>query len=75
MLVSKDENHSPEIEAVIAGKNAIFFNTDDEEDFIRKTVKVFEECNYWNKERKNILELCKENYSSEAMAKVFIDLV
>jgi glycosyltransferase involved in cell wall biosynthesis len=75
MLVSKDENHSPEIEAVIAGKNAVFFKTDDEEDFIRKTVKVFEECNYWNKERKNILELCKENYSSEAMAKVFIDLV
>ena len=75
MLVSKDENHSPEIEAVIAGKNAVFFKTDDEEDFIRKIVKVFEECNYWNKERKNILELCKENYSSEAMAKVFIDLV
>jgi glycosyltransferase involved in cell wall biosynthesis len=75
MLVSKDENHSPEIEAVIAGKNAVFFKTDDKEDFIRKTVKVFEECNYWNKERKNILELCKENYSSEAMAKVFIDLV
>ena len=52
-----------------------FFKTDDEEDFIRKIVKVFEECNYWNKERKNILELCKESYSSEAMAKVFIDLV
>jgi glycosyltransferase involved in cell wall biosynthesis len=75
MLVSKDENHSPEIEAVIAGKNAVFFKTDDKDDFIRKIVKVFEECNYWNKERKNILEFCKENYSSEAMAKVFIDLV
>jgi glycosyltransferase involved in cell wall biosynthesis len=75
MLVSRDENHSPEIEAVIAGKNAVFFNTDDQEDFIQKTVKVFEEYNYWNNERKNILEFCKETYSIESMARIFIDLI
>ncbi len=75
MLISKDENHSPEIEAVIAGKNAVFFKTDCSEDFVSKTIQVFEESNYWNTERKNIIEFCKKKYSSEAMAKVFIDLV
>ncbi|WP_439131148.1 glycosyltransferase [Polaribacter sp.] len=75
MLISKEENHSPEIEAAIAGKNAVFFKTDCGDDFIKKTIQVFAEKDYWNKERKNIVEFCKKNYSSEAMAKVFIELV
>jgi glycosyltransferase involved in cell wall biosynthesis len=75
MLVSENENHSPEIEATVLGKNTIFFKTGDEDDFIKKVQHVFENRKYWNNERKNIVEFCKKNYSTEAMAKVFIDLV
>lgn len=75
MLVSKDENHSPEIEAVISNKNSLYFTTDDENDFISKLEKIFKEKEYWNKERKTIVDSCKKNYSTEVMAKVFIELL
>lgn len=75
ILVSENENHSPEIEAVIPNKNAIFFKTDNEIDFISKVQDAFNNKEYWNNERASILEFCKKKYSTEAMAKVFVNLV
>ena len=74
MLISKNEKHSPEIEAVIKGENACFFETDDIESFKNKLLSFFEQKKYWINKRTSISEYCKENYSTEKMAESFINL-
>ncbi len=73
MLISKNENHSPEIEAARENDNAIFFETDNLEDFADKLQLIYKTKAEWIKKREKIVSFCKENYSVEAMAKVFID--
>jgi len=75
MLVSKDENHSPEIEALKIEENGLFFKTDSESDFNTILLKAFEKRDFWIQKRMQILSSCQQNYSTEAMAKVFVDLV
>jgi glycosyltransferase involved in cell wall biosynthesis len=75
MLVSKNENHSPEIEAVIDKENALFFDTDNKNDFKDKVINIYKEKDYWLNQRKNIVTFCKNKYSTQAMAKPFIDLI
>ena len=74
MLVSKDENHSPEIEAVTK-LNSLLFKTDDISDCGKMMLQFFENKSYWVKQRAKITEDCKKKYSSENMAKTFITLV
>ncbi|MGB0789620.1 MAG: glycosyltransferase, partial [Marinirhabdus sp.] len=75
MLVSKTENHSPEIEAVREGENALFFETGSIEDFKEKLLQFYNNKPYWVSQRGQIVAFCKENYSVEAMAKVFANLM
>jgi glycosyltransferase involved in cell wall biosynthesis len=75
MLVSKDENHSPEIEALKIEENGLFFKTDSESDFNTILLEAFKKRDSWIQKRMQILSSCKQNYSTEAMAKVFVDLV
>lgn len=75
MLVSKYENHSPEIEAILENKNAIFFDTDDEVSFRESVLRTIKNREYWIEQRPEIQEFCRENYSVEAMAQVFTNLV
>ncbi len=75
MLISRNENHSPEIEAVKEHENALFFKTDDMDDFAQKLQNIYQSKEEWLKKRKKIIDFCKQNYSIEAMAQVFINLV
>lgn len=75
MLISKNEEHAPEIEAVIANENSIYFQTDDREDLSKKMLAFFQKKEHWLKNRKEISKFCQNNYSIENMAQVFIDLV
>ena len=75
MLVSKDENHSPEIEALKIEENGLFFKTDSKSDFNKNLLEAFKKRDSWVQKRMQILSFCKQNYSTEAMAKVFVDLV
>ncbi len=75
MLISKNEDHSPEIESVIPEKNALFYKTDNYSSFIEVLQKAYSDKEYWKLQRPNIVSFCKENYSVESMAKVFIDLI
>ena len=75
MLVSRNEKHSPEIEAIEEGKNAVFFETDSVLSFRESVVQIVNNKALWIAHRKGIQENCKANYSVEAMAKVFINLV
>ena len=74
MLISKNENHSPEIEAVRAHENALYFKTDDMDDFVQKLQTIYQSREDWMAKRKNIVTFCQKNYSVEAMAQVFINL-
>jgi glycosyltransferase involved in cell wall biosynthesis len=74
MIVSKNENHSPEIEAVIENENAIFFNTDDIDDFNEVLLNLFKNKTKWINKKESIINFCKKEYSVESMSKVFIDL-
>ena len=74
MLVSRNENHSPEIEAVIENENALFFETDNLESFKNIILDIYKNKEVWVKKRKNISDNCKEKYSINAMGNTFIKL-
>lgn len=74
MLVSRTENHSPEIEAVIENENALFFETDDLESFKNKILTIYKNKEAWINKRQKICDSCKEKYSIDAMANTFIKL-
>lgn len=74
MLVSKNENHSPEIEAVVENENALFFETDNLENFKDKILLIYKEKENWINRRQYICETCKEKYSINAMGNTFIKL-
>jgi len=75
MLISKDENHSPEIEAAEIGVNSEFFISDNKASLADKILGFYKNKEFWIDQRKIISEKCKKTYSIEVMAKVFIDLV
>ena len=57
------------------GHNAIFFKTDNISDLSLKILEFYENKPFWIKQRKEICNYCKENYSVENMAKKFINLL
>jgi glycosyltransferase involved in cell wall biosynthesis len=74
MLISKNENHSPEIEAVEESENSLFFETNNIKDFSSKILEVYSNKNHWLEKRSMISQDCKDNYSIEEMAKKFIEI-
>ena len=74
MIVSKHENHSPEIEAVKEGENAIYFQTDNIESLCEKICHMYKFKDKWIKKRKSIVKDCQTNYSIEAMCFPFIEV-
>ncbi|OCC15616.1 putative glycosyltransferase [Dissulfuribacter thermophilus] len=74
MLISKNEPHSPEIEAAIEGKNSIFFKTNDVHDLVKKILSFYNNQKQWIEKREQICRTCKFKYSIEFMAKTFFDL-
>ena len=74
MIVSEHENHSPEIEAVKEGENAIYFQTDNEESLCEKMYQMYEYRDKWINKRNNIVKDCQTNYSIEAMSLPFIEI-
>lgn len=72
MIVSRDEKHSPEIEAVKEHKNSIFFNTNSIDSLSNEIFNFYRSKDYWINKRGQICEFCKQNYSVEKMAEVFI---
>ena len=75
MLISKDEPHSPEIEAAIDGQNALFYATDDDIHFRESIKEIYNNSSYWIDKRSEIVSHCRENYSIETMTTTFINLV
>ena len=74
MLVSKEENHSPEIEALNVNENGLFFETNNEDNFNQVLLNAFKEREMWNSKGLQIVKFCQKNYSTESMAETFIKL-
>lgn len=74
MLISKDEPHAPEIEAVRVGENALFYKSDEVESFRESLKNIYNNAARWVFLRPSIATHCQNNYTVEAMAQVFIDL-
>jgi glycosyltransferase involved in cell wall biosynthesis len=73
MIISKNENHSPEIEA--ANKdNSTYFKTDDTENLALILLNFFNKKEEWINKREEISEKCRENYSIEKMTAPFLQI-
>ena len=74
MLVSRNENHSPEIEALNINENGLFFETNQEDNFNNVLLQAFKERECWTEKSVHIVKSCQKNYSTESMAETFIKL-
>jgi len=75
MLISKYENHSPEIEAIEEGHNAEYFKTNSIDDLALKMNTFFDKKVFWIEQRPKICSQCRIDYSIENMANKFIELL
>jgi glycosyltransferase involved in cell wall biosynthesis len=73
MLIADNELHAPEIAAITAGENALFFKSDDEVDFSRIMQTIWDQREAWQAKRPLIANFCRENYSAERMAGGFME--
>ncbi|HFT1550815.1 TPA: glycosyltransferase [Klebsiella quasipneumoniae subsp. similipneumoniae] len=75
MLISKDENHSPELEALQPGLNGGFFNTNDPQSLADEILKYFHGREYNMFDGEKIVNDCKHRYSVETMVDGVIESV
>lgn len=75
MLVSRDENHSPELEALRPGFNGDFYDTDDEADFLRVLNKYYRGREEVLSRSNAIVADCQQRYSVEKMAEGFYESI
>ena len=75
MCVSKDEFHSPEIEACIEPFNTKFFHTDDIDSLSEALEHLYKERDFYHSKRAEICQWTQNNYSFESMAKSFKELL
>lgn len=73
MLISKHENHSPEIECAQENFNCIFFDSFIEDDISEKMNYAWENKHYWIEKSHSISNNCAENYSAESMCNSIIE--
>lgn len=72
MIISRDEPHSPEIEAAIEGVNAIFVTSNSAQSLATALLSVTSRSERWLKHRTSIVLDCETRYSAEKMAKGII---
>lgn len=71
MIVSKNENHSPEIDAVIENQNAVY----EERSLSETMLKFFNNKHYWISRRAHIKRHSQKNYTIEKMAMPFFEIL
>lgn len=75
MLIADHEPHSPEIELCEAGRNAVFFRSDDPADLARALGEFTSDCATWVARREEISRDVREHYSFDAMAATFEQVI
>jgi glycosyltransferase involved in cell wall biosynthesis len=68
MIISRNENHAPEIEAAVENINCQFFETDNISSLSQVLINFYHQKHDWILKRDNIVTNCKNNYCVELMA-------
>ena len=68
MIISRDEDHSPELEAAEEWVNCVFFQTDSVDDLSAKILDVAANRQTWRERGESIRSSCAAKYSVEQMA-------
>jgi len=68
MLIARDENHSPEIEAAREGGNSAFFDSGEASALSEGLLEFWRSRNDWHAKGAQIAADCAREYSVEAMA-------
>lgn len=68
MIVADNALHGPEISAIAAGWNALFFLKEDARDLARVMIQVASERAFWATRSDEIAAQCRSAYSAESMA-------
>lgn len=71
MLIARDEPHSPEIEALVEGKNGSLFASDSPESLAELLVGIADERQSWLDRRTAIAEMVRSTYTVEHMVAAF----
>jgi glycosyltransferase involved in cell wall biosynthesis len=74
MIISKDENHSPEIEAAQREINAVLFETDSTASLQKEIMNIYHNRESWITKRQAIAKECQDQYSIEIMAAPFLKI-
>ncbi|MCF8272897.1 MAG: glycosyltransferase [Flavobacteriaceae bacterium] len=74
MIISKDEPHSPELEAAILGENSEYFKTESIDNLSDKISSFYLYKDKWYSKRNEISEICRNMYSVEKMAEPFLKI-
>lgn len=75
MLISRDENHSPELEALQPGFNGELYQTDDERDFLSVLNKYYAAREDVASRSAAIASDCQQRYSVEKMVEGFYESI
>ena len=67
MIISRDEDHSPELEAAEEGVNCVFFETDSVTDLSAKMLDMAADRESWRERGQSIKARCASKYSVEQM--------
>ncbi len=68
MLISRDEPHSPEIEACIENVNTIFFDTNNTDSLAKALQKIKKNKSLWKERSPKIASFIRSKYTMENMA-------
>lgn len=74
IIVSKNESHSPEIEALVDNENYAYFETDNIESLSKQFINFNKNKAYWFERREVISDKCRKQYSIERMVEPFIKI-
>ena len=72
LIISKNEQHSPEFEAIKIKENSMFFKTNSIESLSQVIIEFYKQKELWVDKRVDICNFCRENYSVERMAESFL---
>jgi glycosyltransferase involved in cell wall biosynthesis len=75
MLISDNENHSPEIEAFLPCINGSFFEKNNVMDFNIKLMAFYKNRKNFDSNAEETVKTCRENYSIEKMVQGFYDSI
>jgi glycosyltransferase involved in cell wall biosynthesis len=68
MVISRNEPHSPELEAAVEGVNCVYFETDSVADLTAKILDIAANRDLWRERGFSIASTCAQTYSVEKMA-------